>query len=75
MSRCNCRPGLLRFARITCWARWCAAWDWRWSKPQAAFEPESGAYGGHGGHAHGHSADGEGRGARIHDMMLKQRAS
>jgi urease accessory protein len=29
------------------------------------FEPESGAYGAHGGH--GHSADGEGRGPRIHD--------
>ena len=35
----------------------------------APFEPESGAYGAHGGHAHphGHSADGEGRGPRIHD--------
>jgi urease accessory protein len=32
---------------------------------QAPFEPEAGAYGAHGGH--GHSADGEGRGARIHD--------
>lgn len=32
---------------------------------EAPFEPESGAYGAHGGH--GHSADGEGRGARIHD--------
>ena len=33
------------------------------------FEPESGAYGAHGSHAHphGHSADGEGRGPRIHD--------
>ncbi|RTL51330.1 MAG: urease accessory protein UreE [Rhodocyclaceae bacterium] len=35
----------------------------------APFEPESGAYGAHGGHSHpqGHSADGEGRGPRIHD--------
>ena len=32
---------------------------------EAPFEPEAGAYGAHGGH--GHSADGEGRGARIHD--------
>jgi urease accessory protein len=32
---------------------------------EAPFEPESGAYGAHGGH--GHSADGEGRGPRIHD--------
>lgn len=34
---------------------------------EAPFEPESGAYGGHGGGGHGHSADGEGRGPRIHD--------
>ncbi len=42
---------------------------------EAPFEPESGAYGGHGGHAHphGHSADGEGRGPRIHDMLLTPR--
>jgi urease accessory protein len=39
----------------------------------APFEPEAGAYGGshgaHGGHSHphGHSAEGEGRGPRIHD--------
>lgn len=32
---------------------------------EAPFEPEAGAYGAHGGH--GHSAEGEGRGARIHD--------
>ncbi len=31
---------------------------------EAAFEPENGAYG---AHPHGHSADGEGRGPRIHD--------
>ena len=39
---------------------------------EAPFEPESGAYGHHGGHAHphGHSADGEGRGPRIHDMLV-----
>jgi urease accessory protein len=43
------------------------------SETAAPFEPESGAYGGHGGHTHphGHSADGEGRGPRIHDMLLK----
>lgn len=42
------------------------------TKIVAPFEPESGAYGGHGGHAHphGHSADGEGRGPRIHDMLV-----
>ena len=39
------------------------------SEVEAPFEPESGAYGSHGGHAHphGHSADSEGRGPRIHD--------
>jgi len=42
---------------------------------EAPFEPESGAYGSHGGHAHphGHSADGEGRGPRIHDMLVTPR--
>jgi urease accessory protein len=35
------------------------------SEIEAPFEPEAGAYAAHGGH--GHSADGEGRGARIHD--------
>lgn len=46
----------------------------------APFEPESGAYGAHGGHTHaheaspiGHSADGEGRGPRIHDMATTPR--
>ncbi|KXW56932.1 urease accessory protein UreE [Ferrovum sp. PN-J185] len=34
-----------------------------------AFEPESGAYGKHVGHSHGHSAEGVGRGARIHEML------
>jgi urease accessory protein len=42
------------------------------TQTEAPFEPESGAYGNHGGHAHphGHSADGEGRGPRIHDMLI-----
>lgn len=37
---------------------------------RAPFEPEAGAYGAHGSHAHphGHSADGEGRGPRIHEF-------
>lgn len=40
----------------------------------APFEPESGAYGSHGGHAHpqGHSSDGEGRGPRIHDHFASR---
>lgn len=36
---------------------------------EAPFEPESGAYGAHGGHGHG--ADEEGRGARIHDHFQR----
>lgn len=45
------------------------------SEIEVPFEPESGAYGGHAGHAHphGHSADGEGRGPRIHDMLVTPR--
>ena len=41
---------------------------------EAPFEPESGAYGAHGSHAHphGHSSDGEGRGPRIHDHFHKR---
>jgi urease accessory protein len=35
---------------------------------EAPFEPESGAYG---AHPHGHSSEGEGRGARIHDHFHK----
>ncbi|MDX9994602.1 MAG: urease accessory protein UreE [Rhodocyclaceae bacterium] len=38
---------------------------------EAPFEPESGAYGHSGAHPHGHSADGEGRGPRIHDHFNK----
>ena len=39
------------------------------SEIEAPFEPESGAYG---AHPHGHSADGEGRGPRIHDRFLRR---
>ena len=40
---------------------------------RSPFEPEPGAYGGHGDHSHshapkGHSANGEGRGPRIHEF-------
>jgi urease accessory protein len=38
---------------------------------EAPFEPESGAYGHAGTHPHGHSADGEGKGPRIHDHFRK----
>jgi len=68
------QPGLLRFAKDHVLGEMVRGLGLEVVETLAAFEPESGAYGGHGGHAHGHSADGEGRGARIHDMILKQRA-
>ena len=67
-------PGMLRFAKDHVLGEMVSGLGLDVVEALAAFEPESGAYGGHGGHVHGHSADGEGRGARIHDMMLKQRA-
>jgi urease accessory protein len=43
------------------------------SEIEAPFEPESGAYGHAGAHgSHGHSADGEGRGPRIHDHFQRK---
>jgi urease accessory protein len=43
------------------------------SEIEAPFEPESGAYGHAGTHgSHGHSADGEGRGPRIHDHFQRK---
>ncbi len=60
--------GLLRYRPpTTCSAKWCAASVSTVHEMTAPFEPESGAYGAHGAHGHGHSADGEGRGPRIHD--------
>jgi urease accessory protein len=67
-------PGMLRFAKDHVLGEMVGGLGLVVTEALAPFEPESGAYGGHGGHVHGHSADGEGRGARIHDMMLKQRA-
>lgn len=69
------QPGLLRFAKDHVLGEMVSGLGLDVVETLAPFEPESGAYGGHGGHAHGHSADGEGRGARIHDMILKQRGS
>lgn len=69
--------GFLRFARDHVLGEMVRGLGLAVSQIEAPFEPESGAYGGksggHGGHAHphGHSADGEGRGPRIHDMLLK----
>jgi len=64
-------PGCLRFAADHVLEEMVRGLGLAVAKIEAPFEPESGAYGGgaSGGHAHpvGHSADGEGRGPRIHD--------
>ncbi len=68
--------GLLRFGQDHVLAEMVRGQGLTITETEAPFEPESGAYGGksgnHGGHAHphGHSADGEGRGPRIHDMLI-----
>lgn len=69
------QPGLVRFARDHVLGEMVRGLGLVVNECEAPFEPESGAYGGHGGHTHphGHSADGEGRGPRIHDMMLRGR--
>lgn len=66
------QSGLVRFARDHVLGEMVRGLGLDVSENEAPFAPERGAYGGHGGHAHphGHSADGEGRGPRIHDMML-----
>jgi len=71
-------PGLLRFGRDHVLGEMVRGLGLTVTQTEAPFEPESGAYGGngsHGGHAHphGHSADGEGRGPRIHDMLITGR--
>ena len=58
-------PGSLRFARDHVLGEMVQGLGLPVVEIQAPFEPETGAYGTHGGH--GHSADGEGRGAKIHD--------
>lgn len=69
------QPGLVRFARDHVLGEMVRGLGLDVVETEAPFEPESGAYGSHGGHAHphGHSTDGEGRGPRIHDMMLLAR--
>lgn len=59
------RPGRLRFVADHVLGEMLRGLGLPVTEIKAPFEPESGAYGAHGGH--GHSADGEGRGARIHD--------
>ena len=62
-------PGKLRFVADHVLGEMVRGLGLKVSEIEAPFEPESGAYGNHGGHAHphGHSSDGEGRGPRIHD--------
>lgn len=69
------KPGLVRFARDHVLGDMVRGLGLVVVESEAPFDPESGAYGGHGGHAHphGHSAGGEGRGPRIHDMLLRGR--
>lgn len=58
-------PGSLRFARDHVLGEMIRGLGLPVTEIEAPFEPEAGAYGAHG--SHGHSADGEGRGPRIHD--------
>ena len=62
-------PGVLRFPADHVLADMLRGLGLEIAEVMAPFEPESGAYGTQGGHAHpqGHSSDGEGRGPRIHD--------
>ncbi len=63
------QPGVLRFAADHVLAEMVRGLGLAVSEVSAPFEPESGAYG---AHPHGHSADGEGRGPRIHDRFLRR---
>ena len=74
------RTGVLRFAVDHVIGEMVRGLGLSVDEVSAPFEPESGAYGAHGGHTHsheaspiGHSADGEGRGPRIHDMATTPR--
>lgn len=64
------QPGRLRFAADHVLGEMVRGLGLKVAAVEAPFEPESGAYGAHGGH--GHSADGEGRGPRIHDHFAKR---
>ncbi|MDP2135585.1 MAG: urease accessory protein UreE, partial [Sulfuritalea sp.] len=63
-------PGRLRFAADHVLGEMVRGLGLKLAEIEAPFEPESGAYGAHGGH--GHSADGEGRGPRIHDHFQQR---
>ena len=62
-------PGKLRFARDHVLGEMLRGLGLPVAEIDAAFEPESGAYGAHGGHAHGAGGEGEFAQARprIHD--------
>lgn len=69
-------PGRLRLATDHVLGEMVRGLGLKVSLIEAPFEPESGAYGAHGGggghaHPHGHSGEGEGRGPRIHDHFGK----
>lgn len=64
------KPGRLRFSSDHVLGEMVRGLGLKVAEIEAPFEPESGAYGAHGGH--GHSADGEGRGPRIHDHFTRK---
>ncbi|MDP2792482.1 MAG: urease accessory protein UreE [Sulfurisoma sp.] len=64
------KPGRLRFGADNVLGEMVRGLGLDVTEIEAPFEPESGAYGAHGGHAHG--SDGEGRGPRIHDHFSPQ---
>jgi urease accessory protein len=62
-------PGRLRFAADHVLGEMVAGLGFAVTQIVAPFEPEGGAYGSHGGHSHGHDADGEGGKPRIHEFV------
>lgn len=67
------KPGRLRFGADHVLGEMVRGLGLKVIEVEAPFEPESGAYGSGGHiHPHGHSADGEGRGPRIHDHFASR---
>jgi urease accessory protein len=66
-------PGKLRFVADHVLGEMVRGLGLKVAEVDAPFEPESGAYGHSGTYdGHGHSADGEGRGPRIHDHFHRK---
>ena len=66
------KPGRLRFGADHVLGEMLRGLGLKVTEVEAPFEPESGAYGSGGHiHPHGHSADGEGHGPRIHDHFSR----